>query len=135
MASGDRTDETLENLRQLKYSLACLLTTRWMLEGGEGKGEFPDDYGDPGVQWREEAWRICCETDDGRNSDGAERRELVEYYALRRFIAQTLINQSGKFNYYYWNGEEHFANNALAEELKMLKTRLERNAGRQLLRR
>ncbi|MBO4527165.1 MAG: hypothetical protein J5743_06045, partial [Victivallales bacterium] len=48
-SATDSTEETLENLYQLKYSLACLLTARWMLEGGKGKSVFPDDYGDPGV--------------------------------------------------------------------------------------
>ncbi|MBP5672344.1 MAG: hypothetical protein J6X49_08135 [Victivallales bacterium] len=126
ISSGDRTDETLENLRQLKYSLARLLTTRWMLEGGEGKSDFPDDYGDAGVQHREEAWRICCEQSNG----GDRKRELVEYYGLRRFIAQVLFDQSKRFNYYYWNGEEHFSNAALRDEIKMLKERLEKDEER-----
>ena len=125
----DSTEETLENLYQLKYSLACLLTARWMLEGGKGKSVFPDDYGDPGVASREEAMRICRETEDRYRPVGKVKRELVEYLRLRKFIAETVMAQSKNINRYYWNGETHSTNEALRMEIMQVNTRLEKGAG------
>ena len=127
--AADSTEETLENLYQLKYSLACLLTARWMLEGGKGKSVFPDDYGDPGVASREEAMRICRETEDRYRPVGKVKRELVEYLRLRKFIAETVMAQSKNINRYYWNGETHSTNEALRMEVTMVNTRLEKGAG------
>ena len=125
----DSTEETLENLYQLKYSLACLLTARWMLEGGKGKSVFPDDYGDPGVASREEAMRICRETEDRYRPVGKVKRELVEYLRLRKFIAETVMAQSKNINRYYWNGETHSTNEALRMEIMQVNTRLEKGVG------
>ena len=127
--AADSTEETLENLYQLKYSLACLLTARWMLEGGKGKSVFPDDYGDPGVASREEAMRICRETEDRYRPVGKVKRELVEYLRLRKFIAETVMAQSKNINRYYWNGETHSTNEALRMEIMQVNTRLEKGAG------
>ena len=127
--AADSTEETLENLYQLKYSLACLLTARWMLEGGKGKSVFPDDYGDPGVASREEAMRICRETEDRYRPVGKVKRELVEYLRLRKFIAETVMAPSKNINRYYWNGETHSTNEALRMEIMQVNTRLEKGAG------
>ena len=127
--AADSTEETLENLYQLKYSLACLLTARWMLEGGKGKSVFPDDYGDPGVASREEAMRICRETEDRYRPVGKVKRDLVEYLRLRKFIAETVMAQSKNINRYYWNGETHSTNEALRMEITMVNTRLEKGVG------
>ena len=119
----------MENLYQLKYSLACLLTARWMLEGGKGKSVFPDDYGDPGVQSREEAMRICRETEDRYRPVGKVKRELVEYLRLRKFIAETVMAQSKNINKYYWLGEIRFSNDHLKQEIMQVNARLEKGMG------
>jgi hypothetical protein len=90
---------------------------------------FPDDYGDPGVQSREEAMRICRETEDRYRPVGKVKRELVEYLRLRKFIAETVMAQSKNINRYYWNGETHATNEALRMEITMVNTRLEKGAG------
>ena len=128
-SAADSTEETLENLYQLKYSLACLLTARWMLEGGKGKSVFPDDYGDPGVASREEAMRICRETEDRYRPVGKVKRELVEYLRLRKFIAETVLAQSKNINRYYWDGDTRFTNDWLTREIMQVNARLEKGAG------
>ncbi|MBO7091031.1 MAG: hypothetical protein J6W23_04545 [Victivallales bacterium] len=128
-SAADSTEETLENLYQLKYSLACLLTARWMLEGGKGKSVFPDDYGDPGVASREEAMRICRETEDRYRPVGKVKRELVEYLRLRKFIAETVLAQSKNINRYYWDGDTRFSNDWLTREIMQVNARLEKGAG------
>jgi len=128
-SATDSTEETLENLYQLKYSLACLLTARWMLEGGKGKSVFPDDYGDPGVSSREEAMRICRETEDRYRPVGKVKRELVEYLRLRKFIAETVMAQSKNINRYYWNGATYGVNEPLKREIMTVNARLEKGVG------
>ena len=128
-SATDSTEETLENLYQLKYSLACLLTARWMLEGGKGKSVFPDDYGDPGVASREEAMRICRETEDRYRPVGKVKRELVEYLRLRKFIAETVMAQSKNINRYYWNGATYGVNEPLKREIMTVNARLEKGVG------
>ena len=98
---------------QLALFHAELLTLKWMLEGGRGSAEFPDNVNEPGVAAREEAWSII---------DGRRERPFVE---LKVFILETLLEQDSSINHIFWNGEYRRKKAPLVERLKQEKRALE----------
>ena len=93
--------------KQLTLLKAELLTFKWILEGGRGTADFPDDnLGDPGVDAREEAWRLI---------DEQQERPFVE---LKVFILKTLLEQDSWYNQIYWNGAAHGTRTPLTERMK-----------------
>ena len=93
--------------KQLTLLKAELLTFKWILKGGRGTADFPDDnLGDPGVDAREEAWRLI---------DEQQERPFVE---LKVFILKTLLEQDSWYNQIYWNSAAHGTRTPLTERMK-----------------
>ena len=98
-------DQWLQTL--LDYAEARLLVSHWMVEGGEGTADFPDDWPDSrGVASREKALAIC-----------SRHPRVKEFRALRRFLAATVLEQVGPVDYYWWNGGRWFYKDPLNEIL------------------
>ena len=92
---GDR--ETI--LKQLDLWEAEFLTFEWMLEGGRGGGSFPDDFGTPGVEAREQAWLLTC-----KHEDAPDSRAFLD---LQLFTLDVLLEQDTLLNRIFWNGAVH----------------------------
>ena len=81
--------KTLDKLR-------CeILIARWLVEGYPG---YPDDFGDPGVSFREDAYAIAKKHDDD-----------IAFLNMRREIANRILNGDRTiFNYYYFDGHKYY---------------------------
>ena len=100
-----------ENKDNLNLIKAQLLTAAWLLKGADKK--WPDDYGDPGVYEREQAYSIASRYPNGK-----------EFIALRIIIIDKMLTHSGLFNKYYFRGNVHYRNDELNNERSILKNRM-----------
>ncbi len=96
--------------------------SKWILEGGEGKANLPDDEGDRGVASREKAVRIAMDKDA---DCGKFKESTPEFYEVRNFIALTIKSQAnGLFNSYFWNGEKYSRITPLQREINKTSSKL-----------
>ncbi len=97
-------------------ALQCAIyTSKWILEGGEGKSSLPDDEGDRGVASREQAVRIAMSKDA---DCGKFKETCPDLYDARHFIATTVKAQgNGLFNSYFWNGTKYVRITPLQREI------------------
>ena len=92
-----------------------IYTSKWLLEGGEGKSSLPDDEGDRGVASRERAVRIAMDNDPDCGQFKESSPDLLD---ARNFIATTVKSQAnGLFNSYYWNGIKYSRITPLQREI------------------
>lgn len=105
----EKTKNEDRQLEVIDFRRAQLLVRRWK---SAAKKLSHDDYGDPGVENREEAYRIAAKYD-----------HVVDFLKLRKYIVDTIyMNNSG---YYYWRGEKLWRRKFLDEERKALKAKIE----------
>ncbi len=108
--------------KQLDLLQAELLTFAWMVNGGRGGAEFPDDRGEAGVEYREDALALIR-----RHELDADARQFLE---LHRFLLETVMAQGGGyFNSLFWGGKQVYLLKPLQEELDMVKGRLANGKG------
>jgi hypothetical protein len=113
--TGRGHDDMLKDIVWLKLLHAKMLCCRWMLEG---QGKFPDDFGDAGVDSREQALQICHESEQRYSELGSMDAELLDFFYLRRFIAQVIKDHLSLVNHsYYWNGEKRWSILPLMDEI------------------
>ena len=115
LAEDDYRPRLRSELSDILAIQCAVFTSKWLLEGGEGKSSLPDDAGDRGVDSRELAVRIAMDKD----ADCGKFKALTpEFLEIRNFIATTVKSQAnGLFNSYYWNGEKHSSITPLQREI------------------
>ncbi|MBO4344528.1 MAG: hypothetical protein J5833_02155 [Victivallales bacterium] len=115
LAEDDYKPRLRSELADILAIQCAIFTSKWLLEGGEGKSSLPDDAGDRGVDSRELAVRIAMDKD----ADCGKFKALTpEFLEIRNFIATTVKSQAnGLFNSYYWNGEKHSSITPLQREI------------------
>jgi hypothetical protein len=105
----EKTKNGNQQLAVIDFRQAQLLVRRWK---SAAKKLSHDDYGNPGVDNREEAYRIAAKYDN-----------VVDFLKVRKYIVDTMyMNNSG---YYYWRGEKLWRRKFLDEERKALKAKIE----------
>ena len=114
-AEDDYKPRLRSELTDILAIQCAIYTSKWLLEGGEGKNSLPDDEGDRGVDSREWAVRIAMDKD----ADCGRFKPITpDFLEIRNFIATTVKSQAnGLFNSYYWNGEKHSSITPLQREI------------------
>ena len=119
LVNPQRKEQLTKARINLRFMQASLLTSQWMLIGGKGKTNFPDDFGAPGVYEREEALRITRHPDPGCKSIP------IDFLRLRLFLARRVLEQSGGlFNSFHWNGQKHNSQDDLRREADELQRQI-----------
>ena len=114
-ADDDHKPSLRSELADILALQCAIYTTKWLLEGGEGKSSLPDDEGDRGVASRERAVRIAMDNDADCGRFKESSPDLLE---ARNFIATTVKSQAeGLFNSYYWNGVKYSRITPLQREI------------------
>ncbi len=106
---GDAADfrETLDQIR-------CeILMARWLVEGYSA---YPNDFGDQGVAFREEAYRIAKRYDDNR-----------AFLEMRKDIANLILDKLHWYNdtYYYFDGRRYWKAEHLEKTIEEIRARIE----------
>lgn len=105
----EKTKNEDQQLAVIDFRQAQLLVRRWK---SAAKKLSHDDYGNPGVENREEAYRIAEKYDN-----------MVDFLKVRKYIVDTIyMNNSG---YYYWRGKKRWRRKFLDEERDKLKAKIE----------
>ena len=123
LVNPQRKEQLTKARLNLRFIQASLLTSQWMLIGGKGKTNFPDDFGDPGVYEREEALRITHHPSPGYGPQGLPIP--IDFLRLRLFLARRVLEQSGQlFNSFQWNGQRHNNQDELRRETDALQRQI-----------
>ena len=99
---------TLEKLR-------CeILIARWLVEGYP---RYPDDFGDAGVAFREEAYKIAKRHDND-----------IAFLEMRLEIATRILNGDHwySFNNYYFDGKKYWSAIPLENAIKEINNEIQR---------